>query len=377
MSFMDRRIPGFLVLGAALALPACGGEAEDAEAATEVARGTEAAEFVRAVNVEVEAARAGPFTEFVTVTGVVEANRDVVVAAEEAGVIRQVYQERGAQVRSGQALAKIDDRVLSAQADQARAAADLARTTYERRKVLWEVENIGSEIAYLEARSNAEQAAANLANLEQRLARTVVRAPFAGFLEERMVELGSTVSPGTSVARIVDTSPVKVVGAVPERFAADVATGREVVIRFEAIGVEEPGTVSFVGSAVDNRSRTFPIEVRVDNRDGRFKPEMSANIRLPLRNFAEAIVVPRDALIRDEGGFVVYVAVPDGDGWTAEVRPVETGAAEGGRVVIEAGLESGDRVIVLGQHRVSDGDRLNVVEERGAPGDVAAPEVIE
>jgi RND family efflux transporter MFP subunit len=292
-------------------------------------------------------------------------------------VIRQVYQERGAQVRSGQALAKIDDRVLSAQADQARAAADLARTTYERRKVLWEVENIGSEIAYLEARSNAEQAAANLANLEQRLARTVVRAPFAGFLEERMVELGSTVSPGTSVARIVDTSPVKVVGAVPERFAADVATGREVVIRFEAIGVEEPGTVSFVGSAVDNRSRTFPIEVRVDNRDGRFKPEMSANIRLPLRNFAEAIVVPRDALIRDEGGFVVYVAVPDGDGWTAEVRPVETGAAEGGRVVIEAGLESGDRVIVLGQHRVSDGDRLNVVEERGAPGDVAAPEVIE
>jgi RND family efflux transporter MFP subunit len=362
MSFDDRG-RSVLLLAALTALVGCGGDAEGAET---VAAGTDAAEFVRAVNVQVEAVRAVPFTEYVSVTGSVEANRDVVVAAEESGVIRQVYRDRGANVAAGQAIAKIDDRVLSAQVSQARAAAELAQTTYERRKALWENEKIGSEIAYLEARSNAEQATANLATLEQRLDRTVVRAPFAGFLEQRMVELGSTVSPGTSVARIVDTTPVKVVGAVPERFAADVATGREVSITFDAIGIQVDGTVSFVGSAVDNRSRTFPIEVRVENRDGRFKPEMSATIRLPLRQVADAIVVPQDALIRDEEGFVVYVAVADGDGWIAEVRPVETGAADGGRVVATSGLADGDRVIVLGQHRVSDGDRVTIVEDDGA-----------
>lgn len=377
MSLIDRGRAAVLVLGAAVTLAGCGGGAEDAEAASAVAEGTDPAGFSRAVNVEVEPVVAVPFVEYVSVTGVVEANRDVVVAAEEAGVVRQVYQERGANLRAGQAIAKIDDRVLSAQVDQARAAAELAQTTYERRKVLWEEERIGSEIAYLEARSAAEQTAANLANLAQRLARTVVRAPFAGFLEERMVELGSTVSPGTPVARVVDASPVKVVGAVPERFSADVATGREAVIRFDAIGVEEGGTVSFVGSAVDESSRTFPIEVRVENRDGRFKPEMSANIRLPLRTFEDAIVVPQEALIRDEGGFVVYVAVRDGDGWIAEVRPVDTGAAEGDRVVVESGLEAGDHVIVLGHHRVSDGDRVNVVGGLDTPAGAGAAEVDE
>lgn len=353
-------------------LIACGG-GNDAEAAP-TAEGTEAGEFVRSVNVQVEPVVPGAFTEYVTVTGSVEANRDVVVAAEEAGVIRQVYVDRGARVGAGQALAKIDDGVLRAQVDQARAAAELAQTTYERRKALWENEQIGSEIAYLEARSAAQQAAANLATLERRLARTVVRAPFAGFLEERMVELGSTVSPGTPVARVVDTSPVKVVGDVPERFASDVSTGRDAMIRFEAIGVDVRGTISFVGAAVDNRSRTFPIEVRVDNPEGRFKPDMSANIRLPLRSFEDAVSVPQDALIRDEGGFVVYVAVRDGDGWVAEVRPVQVGAAEGNRVVVETGLQGGDRVIVLGQHRVSDGDRVVVVNaDDGAA--VATPEV--
>ncbi|HSM35840.1 MAG TPA: efflux RND transporter periplasmic adaptor subunit [Longimicrobiales bacterium] len=374
MAFQDRGL-GVLVLAAGLALGACGGGG-DAEAATTAAEGTEPAAFVREVNVEVEMVRQAPFTEYVTVTGSVQANRDVVVAAEESGVIRRLYVDRGAVVGAGQAIAKIDDGVLSAQVDQARAAAELAQTTYERRKALWENEKIGSEIAYLEARSNAAQAAANLATLEQRLARTVVRAPFAGFLEDRRVELGSAVVPGTPVARIVDTSPVKVLGAVPERFAADVNRGREVSITFDALDAVVDGTVSFVGAAVDDRSRTFPIEVRVENRDGRFKPEMSADIRLPLRVVENAIVVPQDALIRDEDGFVVYVAVPDGDAWVAEVREVETGAADGGRIVIESGVEAGDRVIVLGHRRVSDGDRVNVIDDTGAV-PVAGPDEVD
>ncbi|MEN8374209.1 MAG: efflux RND transporter periplasmic adaptor subunit [Gemmatimonadota bacterium] len=381
MSFIDRRIAGVLVLGGAFALAGCGGGADDAEAATGSAGGAvDAAEFVRAVNVAVLPMLAESFTEYVTVTGEVEANRDVVVAAEEAGVIRQVYLDRGAHVGAGRAIAKIDDRVLTAQVRQARAAADLAQTTHERRKVLWEEEKIGSEIAYLEARSAAEQAAANLTTLEERLARTVVRAPFAGFLEDRMIEIGSNVAPGTPVARIVDTTPVKVVGGVPERFAADVANGREVLILFEVLGTQVDGVVSFVGSAVDDRSRTFPIEVRVENPAGTYKPEMSANIRLPVRSFDAAVVVPQDALIRDEEGFVVYVAVPDGaEGWVAEVRPVETGAAEADRVMVESGLQAGDLVIVLGQHRVSDGDRVTIVEDRGEESAEAesVPEVIE
>jgi RND family efflux transporter MFP subunit len=152
-----------------------------------------------------------------------------------------------------------------------------------------------------------------------------------------------------------------------------------VSIDFEVLCAQVDGTVSFVGSAVDDRSRTFTIEVRVDNPAGVYKPEMSATIRLPLRSFDAAVVVPQDALIRDEDGFVVYVAVPDGaDRWVAAARMVETGAADADMVMVESGLEAGDRVIVLGQHGVSDGDRVNVVETRGEEStDGAAQEVIE
>jgi membrane fusion protein, multidrug efflux system len=92
-------------------------------------------------------------------------------------------------------LLKIDDAVLRAQVGQARAQADLAEQTWERRKRLWEEDRVGSELAYLEAKFAAEQTAANLAGLEARLERTTIRAPFTGILDERAVEVGTMVSP--------------------------------------------------------------------------------------------------------------------------------------------------------------------------------------
>lgn len=322
----------------------------------------EGEEFVRVVNVEVREVEPGPFVEEIRLTAAVMANKDVTVSAEESGVIREILAEKGTRVRDGQPLAKIGDEVLRAQVDQARAAAELAAQTWNRRRTLWEEDRVGSEIAYLEAKFAAEQTAANLQALEERLERTTVRAPFDGVLDERLVEVGTMVSAGTPVARIVDLDPVKVVAGVPERYAADVAVGAEAALTFAVMGDEVfRAPVSYVGATVNPSNRTFPIEVVMPNPEGLIKPQMIANMAVMRGALDSVIVVPQDALVRVQSGYVAFVVVDRGDGPVAEARTVEVGPSQRNLVVVQSGIEPGDRLVVQGQKSVADGDRVNVV----------------
>lgn len=346
------------VVAAALIVSAChGGEASEASKSN----GADTA-ATRTVNVEVMRVAPQRFTEVLAVTATARANRDVVVAAEESGHISAILVEKGTPVKAGQPLLRIDDALLRTQVQHAQAVADFAQETHVRRKRLWEEDKVGSELAYLQARYEAAQAAANLENLRERLARTVVRAPIAGMLEDRRVEIGTTVAPGTPLLRIVDVSRVKIAGGVPERFAQDVSVGREVEISFAALGGGTlRGKASFVGSAVDEHNRTFPIEIEVPNPAGRIKPEMVANVRLPLRQADDALVVPQQALVRAEGGFIGYVAVERAGKTVAEQRSVSVGAISGNDVVVLDGIKAGERLIVVGQQKVADGDVIVII----------------
>lgn len=343
---------------AALALAACG----DAEADGATAGAEEG--FVRIINVETTTVEPRAFTEQVRLTGVVQANRDVVVSAEESGTVVEILVEKGRGVAAGDALFRIDDRLLRSQVDEARAQAALAEETWERRRRLWEEDRVGSELAYLEARYGADQARARLQTLEERLARTVIRAPIDGVLEDRRVEIGTLLAPGTPVARIVDLTPVKVVGGVPERYAADVDRGATGTVTFDVLPDQRyEGQLSFVGSTVDERSRTFPVEFTVPNPGGVIKPEMVANIAVVRRVLDEQIVVPQEALVRVAEGFVVFVVEGSGNERVARARPVELGASQNNEVVIRRGLEAGEALVVVGQQQVADGDRVRVVAE--------------
>lgn len=348
-----KRGAGVVLLAASVA--SCGGSAQ-----ADGTDGTEA--FVRIINVEVHEVQPQTFIEEIRLTAVAQANQDVRVSAEESGVIRQILVEKGARVRKGQALFRIDDAVLAAQVDQARAAAQLAGETWQRRRSLWEEDRVGSEIIYLEARAAAEQTAANLKVMEERLARTTIRAPFDGILESREVEIGTMVSPGTAVARIVDLNPIKVVAGVPERFAADVGLGATATITFDVLeGEVFHAPIGYVGATVEILSRTFPIEVELANPNGLMKPQMIANMSVIRRQVDDAIVVPQDALVRVEDGYVVFTAVEWDTGTVAEVRPVEVGPRQRDMVVIEKGIVAGEHLIVVGQKSVADGDRVNIV----------------
>lgn len=359
MEIIDmRRIWRGGALAAAVAMAGCGTAAADG-----AQEGASADEFVRVINVEARALATERFVEEIRLTAVALANQDVQVAAEESGVIRELYVDRGDAVSEGDPIAKIDDRVLAAQAAQTRAVAELAQQTWERRRRLWEEDRVGSEIAYLEARFAAEQSAATLVGLEERLARTVIRAPFAGVLDDRYVDVGAMVSPGDAVARLVDLTPIKVAAGVPERYARDVRVGEDAMVEFTVLeGEPFAARIGYVGATVDPQNRTFRIEVEIANPNHLIKPQMVANMSVTRQAVDDAIVVPQDALVRVEDGYVVYVVAERGGVMVAEARPVTLGPARRNLVVVEEGVMAGERLIVVGHRSVADGDRVNVVE---------------
>ncbi len=352
---------------ASLALPliaagcGSGAEADGAAAAQDADTGYE-----RIINVEVTTVAPETFVEYIRLTGTVLANRDVTVSAEEGGVIREILVEKGNRVQAGDPLFRIDDEILRAQVDQARAMANMASETWDRRKRLYEEDQVGSELMYLEARYAAEAAAANLRLLEERLERTTIRAPIAGILDSRQVEIGTMVGVGTPVGRIIDHAVVKINGGVPERYAPDVRRGARATVTFDVLEDQTfEGAIGYVGSAVNPRNRTFPIELRLTNPGGVIKPEMVANIAVVRRTIESAIVVPQEAVIRVEDGYVAFVVREQGGRTEAAVRAVTLGPAQRNLAVITSGLEEGDLMIVVGQQEVADGDRVNIVDGAG------------
>lgn len=320
----------------------------------------------RVLNVEVLEVGPEDFEDVIGITGVVEAERDITIAAEESGVIRELYVAKGHRVRAGQPIAKIDDRVLRAQYDQALSEAGLARETFERQRSLWEDEKIGSELNYLRARYGAETAAANARILEARLDRTVVRAPITGILDARFVEIGSMVAPGAVVARLIDIDTLKVSGGVPERYAGEIRSGSIAVVTFDNLqGREFSGRTGFIDSSVNEHNRTFAVEVSIPNSGGMLKPGMVARVRLARGAATSELLVPREAVLRVEGGYIVYTVTEEADRSVVHATPVIPGAGAGNRVVIQSGLRAGDRIVTVGQHQVAHGDVVRIVDPAG------------
>lgn len=351
----------------AVLLAACGGDPE-APAETAEAQGT------RIVPVEVVEVTPTTFEDVIQMTGTVEAPNDATLSAEAAGTLRSLT-PLGAAVGRGQTVAQIDAGVAQAQVRQAEASLEAARAQlaladdqFRRQEPLYrdeiisalEFESVRSNRA--QARAQVAQAEASLAQTREQLSRTRVIAPFSGTVEEHLAERGEQVAPGTPVVRIVSTDVVTVRAGVPERYAGDIRQGTPVLITPQAYGLPPVrGQVSFVGQTIDPQSRTFPVEVRIDNRGGQLKPQMTVRVEITRQSLDGVLAVPLGAVVRDERGPSVVVIRQEATP-TARTQPVTLGSTAGGMVVVTDGLAAGDLVVTQGQTTVADGDPVRIAE---------------
>ena len=386
---------GSLAVCAALTL-GCTPPAKGGSDGKQGAPGSTAAKDAKAAKarpVELVTVNAAPFAEAFEVTGNLSAIDDVVVSARGAGAVLSVV-PRGTRVEADAIIAKVDPAMSNAGAAQARASIrlaqaslSLAQDTIARQKPLHE-KGIISGLEYRRMQGQVDQARAQLAqarasaqSARTQVSYTEVRAPFAGVVEKRLTERGEQLAPGQPVVRLVNTDRLRVKAGVPERYARDVAVGQGAKMDFSTYGLgAREGTISFVGQAIDPASRTFPVEIDLDNTDGALKPEMSVRVQLSRAGPKDALVVPQTAVLRDVNGDSLFVVEQrEGQGeapviLSAKRVPVKLGSSSAGQVVVASGLTAGARVVIRGQASLTTGDLVRVEQPAGkvvADADVA------
>ena len=285
--------------------------------------------------------------------------RRAVLAAEVPGVVETLRFESGQGVARGQLLLAVDTRALAQAVAEAQALARQAEAQFSRAENLFARRSITKQ-QMLDATTNRDVARARLASAELDLDKSRLRAPWAGRIAARRVEVGDYVVPGQAVAELVDISRLKVRAPARAADAPYLAVGAPVTIRVDAFAGESfEGRVARLDAELDPQSRTLALEVEIANPGERLRPGLPARLELRKRTLERAFAVPLAALVDFEEGKAVYV-VREG---RAERRQVRLGPLVGDRIVVEDGLLPGDRLVVEGQGQVSEGQR---VAEAGA-----------
>lgn len=305
--------------------------------------------------VEVQEVRPRDFTLRATYIGYLLPEQRVQLRSEIEGVVERVLFDEGQQVRAEQLLVNISTRELTVRRDQAKAELTLARATYKRDRSL-HAKRLVPDAQLEQSRTRRDQAVYALKLAELELEKSSVASPLDGTVKTRGVERGEFINKGQLIAEILDVSKVRALFNVPEREVRFLRPGRRVDVTFEALPDEtDPGVVRLVGLEADTRTRTFPVEVELDNAHGRLRPGMLVRVRVALEHYADQLMVPRFAILERERERVVFV-VQDGK---ARERLIRTGASSEGQVQVLDGLKSGDRVVVTGQQKLTPGEPVD------------------
>lgn len=324
---------------------------------------------VKTVNVKTERLEPEVFESYLQQVGTVTTNRDVRVSSEVSGRIVNLNKEEGEQVREGETVIKVDDRKLQQELNRLQATTSQSKENYERLKRLYEEQNIGSEIDYLNAKYTYEQNLAALESIRIDLENTSISAPYTGIVETVLTEVGEMVSTGTPVFRLISKKSKKVLLGVPARYASalDLGDMAEVWFDFDT-ETRYQLPVTFIGNTIDPTNRTFAVEIKLPTELDQVKIDMIANVRLETEKIEDVIVVGEEYVFQKNGNNVVYVAGRDEEGNPiAAERIVSLGSTYGNDVVIQEGLAVGEELITFGASYLQDGSRIvNVEEEQSA-----------
>jgi len=248
--------------------------------------------------------------------------------------------------------------VSQSQLDAARLQYDVARAQYESARQQLSVVQTGARPEELDmARAQVAQAQAAVTFARLQLANATITSPLSGTVTTRSVEPGSLASPGVPLMTVAQIDTVSVVLDVSETDLGRLKVGQIATVRADAYpDLTFRGTIKEIGQAADSRTRTFKVKVAVENARHELKPGMFARAEITIGLRENALVIPRDAVVTENGRSVVFVVI---DG-RARARQIEVGMISGPVVEVRSGLEAGQSVVVAGQSDLTDGDAVTV-----------------
>ena len=301
------------------------------------------------------------FTHYLEVQGSINTKENILVQPEFQGTLVALNVKAGQRVSKGQVLGRVDDAGLSQQVASLENQYALAKTTFERQKNLWN-QKIGSEIQYLQAQTQMISAQRGVAQIKAQLAKTVIKAPFSGTIDDVFVEKGQVVAPSAQgLMRIVNLGNMYVSTTVPETYIGKLKVGTEVEVFLTSLGKTYKGKVRQVGSFVNPSNRSFAIEVSVPNPENLLRPNQVAKLKITDYVSKNTIVVPTNVVQEDGKGdkFVFLATQINGKTGIAKKVVVTIGKSSDNVTEIVSGLTAKDVIVTEGVNTISEGMKLN------------------
>ncbi|MEK9559502.1 MAG: efflux RND transporter periplasmic adaptor subunit [Flavobacteriaceae bacterium] len=296
------------------------------------------------------------FNHFTSFQGTVKTMKNINVYPEMPGQLLEVLVVEGQKVEKNQVLARIDDGGLLAQLAQAKSQLVLAETLFNRQERLWS-QNIGSEIQFLQAKTQFESAEKAVDALSLQAEKSVVRAPFDGTVDQIFKEPGTIVAPGmgSELFRVVNIDKVYVEVDVPETHITSISEGSKVRVNLSAIGEEIDARISRVSKVINPSNRSFTVEIPLENKSGFIRPNLMASVAINDYSNKSAIMIPQSVVSENaEGQQYCFALEKSTEGYIAKRLIIETGKTSEDFIEVLEGVEKGALLITEGAKKVSD-----------------------
>ncbi|MGB4775099.1 MAG: efflux RND transporter periplasmic adaptor subunit [Daejeonella sp.] len=292
----------------------------------------------------------GSFKNYLEVQGKIDAEENVQVNPEAAGVVTSVFASVGQRVGKGQVLAQIDDKILRQNIAELQTQYELANSLFQRQKNLWD-QKIGTEVQYLSAKTQKEAAERRMSTIRSQMSMYKIKSPISGTIDAMDLKVGQSVMPGMSGIRVINASKLKAKALVSESYASRVNQGDEVSIILPDVPDTINTRISFASKTIEQASRSFNVEVKLAPKSS-LRPNMLAVFKIIDYKNDQALTVPVNSIQKAENTDYVFVV----ESGKAKRVNIQKGKVSDGNAEVLSGLKAGDKVIVTGTQDLNEGD---------------------
>ncbi len=313
---------------------------------------------IHKIPVRIETVIPQAFNHYILTSGILEAENIAMINPEVAAQITNIHVKEGQRVSKGQLLASLNSNIISNSIKEIQANLNLATKVYNKQKNLWD-QKIGSEVEYLQAKTQKESLESSLAAQQAQLALYNVRAPFSGIVDNIISKEGELSSPAAGgIMQLVNLSKMKINTDISEIYIPSIHKGDTVKVTFTTYpGMELYCPIKQTGNIIHPDNRTFNILLSLNNMDEKLKPNMVATLEINDFNMQNALIVPSTIIKNDISGKFLFIVDKDKN---AQKVYVETGRSYKDKTVITSGLKGSEKIIVEGFNTVSNGAPVEI-----------------
>jgi multidrug efflux system membrane fusion protein len=308
------------------------------------------------MRVQVKTTTPQDYTRSITANGRSQASKNVTIRAESSGQVKEILQQEGNPVSFGDRLIRIDVREKAERVREAEELVKQKEIEYEAARRLIK-QGFTSNVRLAQTQSELESARASLKSAEIALEKTTISAPFDGILGKRHVDVGDYLSIGDPVTDIVDLDPLEITVFVNEKEVVDIKRGNPATLRFTG-GQERSGQVTFVAPAADEQTRTFRVDVEIDNANDPLPAGLTAMVQIEVQSKQAYKITPSILTLNDAGQVGVKTV---GQENRVAFRPV-TIIEDTPTHLWVTGLQGAIQIVTVGQDFITPGQQVEPVE---------------